>query len=187
MALPYARGRHQEPIGERAIINDLVQTCRRVTTAKTVINDTGVDPNFVADQVDKDTKKARSYEVMYRSNDDPGLMRNLCRVDDCCAFGGTRLSFSTEEEPVAHWDTFHVVVAPQFTCQSHGCCAEFPADPGSLHRYVVHVHQKMAEEKGSHKPWAKSSLDALPGALSLKPNPFYKLPHQINEVPRQLA
>lgn len=27
----------------------------------------------------------------------------------------------------------------------------------------------------------------LPGALSVKPNPFYKPPHQMNEVTRQLA
>ncbi len=91
---------------------------------------------------------------MYHSDEDPGPMRYLCRVDDCCAIRGVRLSFSREKEMVAHWDMFHIAVELQFTYQSPGCHAEFPADPGALDQYLVHIHQKMAEEKGRHKPWS---------------------------------
>ncbi len=117
--------------------------------------------------------------MMYRSDEDPRPMHHLC-----CTVGGVRLSFSTEEELVAHWNMFHVAVAPQFSCQVPGCNATFPTDPGALDRYLVHIHQKLAEEKISHRARDEiHSLDALPGALSVKPNPFFKPPSSIYEVP----
>ncbi len=140
VALPYVRGCRQEPLGERVIMNDLYgiplykppigpidpDLGTGATSVKRVIAETGADPRFVYDQVDKNAKKSRTYDMIYRSNEDRGPSRSLCRVDGCCALGGTQLSSSTEEDPVVHWNMFHIAVVPQFTCQSPGCHAESP-------------------------------------------------------------
>ncbi len=99
-----------------------------------------------------------------------------------------RLAFSTEEELVAHWNTFHVAVAPQFTCQVQGCNAMFAADPGALDCYLSHVGQKMAEEKNNRRHRGeRHSLKAVPEALSVKPNPFFKPPTSVFGIPRRTA
>ncbi len=163
-AFPYTRGQYQEPIGERVIVNDLYgiplykhaaglidpDLGTGAVAAKKVINKTGTDPNFVFDQAKRNPERASAYEMGFRPVD-PGLMRYACRMEDCCTVGGMCLAFSTEEELVAHWNTFHVAVAPQFTCQVRGCNATFAADPGALDRYLSHVGQKMAEEKDNRR------------------------------------
>ena len=159
-AFPYARGQSQEPLGERVIVNDFygvplykpavgpIDPDLRMgaVAAKKIITKTGADPNFVFDQAKRNPERASAYEMGFRPLD-PGPMRYACRMEDCCAVGGMRLAFSTEEELIAHWNTFHVAVAPQFTCQVQGCKATFSADPGALDCYLSHVGQKMAEEK----------------------------------------
>ncbi len=200
-ALPYARGRQQEPIGEQVIVNDLYgiplykpavgpidpHLGTGAVAAKRIIDSTGADPNFVSDVVERGSS-AGTYPLMFQDNDS-GPMRYTCRMDDCCAVGGIRLAFSTEEELVAHWNTFHVAVAPQFTCQVPGCRTTFAADAGALDHYLAHIGQKMTEEKGSRRPLRElHSLDgALSGALSVKPNPFFKPPPSAHGVPRRQA
>ncbi len=78
-------------------------------------------------------------------------------------------------------------MAPQFTCQVPGCHTTFAADPGVLDRYLAHIGQRMTEERGSRRPLHElHSLDgALSGALSVKPNPFYKPPSSVHGVPRR--
>ena len=200
-ALPYARGRQQEPIGERVIVNDLYgiplykpavgpidpDLGTGAVAAKRIIDSTGANPNFVSDEV-KRGSSAGTYPLMFQDSDS-GPMRYTCRMDDCCAVWGVRLAFSTEEELVAHWNTFRVAVASQFTCQVPGCRLTFAAEPGALVHYLDHIGQKMAEETGSRKPRGKlHSLDgALSGALTVKPNPFFKPPSSVHEVPRRQA
>ncbi len=113
-ALPYARGRQQEPIGERVIVNDLYgiplykpavgsidpTLGTGAVAVKRIIDSTGADPNFVSDDVVRGSSTG-TYPLMYQ-DDDLGPMRYTCRMDDCCAVGGIRLAFSTEEELVAH-------------------------------------------------------------------------------------
>ncbi len=155
--------------------------------AKKIIARTGADPNFVFDQAKRNPERASAYEMGFRPLD-PGPMRYACRMEDCCAVGGMRLAFSTEEELVAHWNTFHVAVAPQFTCHVRECNATFAADPGALDRYLSHVGQKMAEEKDNRRHRGEQhSLKAVPEALSVKPNPFFKPPTSVFGVPRRTA
>ncbi len=200
-ALPYARGRCQEPLGEKIIVNDLYgvplykpavgpidpNIGTGAVAAKDVIARTGADPNFVYDQAKRHPEKASVFEMGFRPQD-PGPMRYVCRVEDYCTIGGMCLAFSTEEELVAHWNTFHVAVAPQFTCQVAGCKAMFAADPGALDRYLYHVGQKMAEEdKNPRVRGERHTLEAVPEALSLRPNPFFKPPGTTFGVPRRTA
>ncbi len=153
MAYPYARGRRQEPLRERILTNDLygiplyqpsvgpieLGQTTGARAAAAVIRNTGADPNFVMDRVIGRTGKPRRYEMAFRPDVDPGPMRYVCRADDCRAFGTARLSFTTEEELICHWNTFHVAVMPQFACQHPGCGTIFAANPGSLDRYLSHI------------------------------------------------
>ncbi len=152
VAFPYAWGRRQEPLSERILTNDLYGIPLyqpsvgfigpgQTTGAKAAapVRTTGADPNFVTDRVFGRTEKPRQYEMAFRPDVDPGPMRYVCRVDDRQAFGTARFSFTTEEDLVFHWNTFHVAVMSQFTCQHPGYGAVFAANPGSLDRYLSHI------------------------------------------------
>ncbi len=109
----------------------------------------------------------------------------MCRADDCWAFGTARLSFTTEEELVCHWNTFHVAVMPQFTCQHPGCGAVFAANPGSLDRYLSHVERRRKEEADTRVPLRqRHSYEPDERALTIKPNPYYKPLGPQDEVPQ---
>ncbi len=93
-ALPYARGRHQESIGERVIINDLYgvplykpavghidpDLGTGAIAAKRIIDNTGADPNFVSDEVKRNSSTG-TYPIMFQDRDSCP-MRYTCRMDD---------------------------------------------------------------------------------------------------------
>ncbi len=143
MAFPYARGRRQEPLSERILTNDLYGIplyqpsvgpmepgqLTGARAAAAMIRDTGADPNFVTDRVIGRTQKPRHYEVAYRPDVDPGPMRYVCHADDCRAFGTAWLSFTTEEELVCHWNTFHVAVIPSLPASTRNVTPSLPLVP----------------------------------------------------------
>ncbi len=198
IAFPYARGR-QEPLSERILINDLYGIplyqpsvgpmepgqLTGARAAAAIIKDTGADPNFVTDRVIGRTQKPRCYEMAYRPDVDPGPMRYVCRAEDCRAFGTARLLFTTKEELVCHWNTFHVAVMPQFTCQHPRCNAVFAAGPGSLDRYLTHIERRRREEAEARVPLQqRHSYEMDERAVTVKPNPYYKPPGPQDEVPQ---
>ncbi len=202
MGFPYARGCRQEPMSERILTNDLYGISlyqpsvgpmepgqlTGARAAAAIIRDTGADPNFVTDRVIGRTQKPRRYEVAYRPDVDPGPMRYVCRADDCRAFGTARLLFTTEEELVCHWNTFHMAVLPQFTCQHPRCNAVFAAGPGSLDRYLTHIERRRKEEAEARVPLQqRHSYEAKERAVTIKPNPYYKPPGPQDEVPQRMA
>ncbi len=81
-ALPYARGRQQDPIGERVIVNDLYgiplykpaaglidpHLGTGAVAAKRIIDSTGADPNFVSDEVVRGSG-AGTFPLMYQDDD----------------------------------------------------------------------------------------------------------------------
>ncbi len=202
MAFPYARGRRQEPLSLRILINDLYWIplyqpsvgpmepgqLTGARAAAAIIRDTGADPNFVMVRVIGRTQKPWRYEVAYRPDVDPGPMRYVCRADDCRAFGTARLSFTTEEELVCHWNTFHVAVLPQFTCQHPKCNVVFAAGPGSLDRYLTHIERCRKEAAEARVPLQqRHSYEVKERAVTVKPNPYYKPPGPQDETPQRMA
>ena len=201
-AFPYARGRHQMPLGERIIVNDLYGTplyqpadrdfnsarSWRALAAAAVIKATGADPNFVPDRAAKCLTGPRSYEVESNACRGPGLVRYVCRGEDCRAFGTARFGFTSEEEWVSHWNTFHVAVMPQFVCQHVGCGATFAADPGALDKFLEHTSKRRKDEAAAGLPPHRRH-PILPDTTSmeLRPNPFFRPPNQHDEVPQWLS
>ncbi len=94
-----------------------------------------------------------------------------------------RFGFTMEEEFVTHWNTFHLAVMPQFVCQHPGCGPTFAANPGSLDRFLTHITRRR-EESTTHVPLGRRH-PFLPDtdAVTLKPNPYYRLPNKHNEIP----
>ncbi len=82
--------------------------------------------------------------------------------------------FATAEQYTAHWNTFHVAVAPTVTCLLRGCGVKFPPGPDSLDAFFRHVKEKHeAESDGGQwrrlKNWARKGID-------IAPNPYYWAP-----------
>ncbi len=197
-AFPYARGCRQMPLGERIIINDLYGTplyqpadqnfeSRRLwgsLATAAVIKVTGADPNFVLDRAVKDLTGPRSYEVEPRARRSLGPVRYVCQGEDCRAFGSARFGFTTEEEWISHWNTFHVAVMPQFVCQHAGCGATFAADTGALDKFLDHTKRRRQEEAAAGLARHRRH-PILPDTTSmeLRPNPFYRPPNRHDKVP----
>ncbi len=202
VAFPYARGRHQMPLGERVIVNDLYgsplyQPADRnfdserswgALTAAAVIKAMGADPNFVPDRAAKTPTGPRSYEVESHARRSPGPVRYVCRGEDCRAFGTARFGFTSEEEWLSHWNTFHVAVMPQFVCQHAGCGAMFAADPGALDKFLDHTSKRRKEEAAaSLAPHRRHPILPDTMSLELRPNPFFRPPNRHDEVPQRLS
>ncbi len=201
-AFPYAWRRHQMPLGKRIIVNDLYRTplyqpadrsfesewsWGPLATAA-VIEATGADPNFVPDRAVKDRTGPRSYEVESHAGRSSGPVRYVCRGEDCRAFGTARFGFTTEEEWISHWNTFHVAVMPQFVCQHAGCGATFVADPGALDKFLDHTNRRRQEEATAGLARHRRH-PILPDTTSMElwPNSFYRPPNRHDEVPQRLS
>ncbi len=81
---------------------------------------------------------------------------------------------ATAEQHTAHWNTFHVAVAPTVTCLVRGCGAKFSPGPDSLDAFFCHVKEKHeAESDGGQwrrlKNWARKGI-------YIAPNPYYWAP-----------
>ncbi len=201
VVFPYARGRRQEPLSERILTNDLYgiplyqpsvgligpgQTTG-AKAAAAVIRNTGADPT--SSQIGSPGGPKNPDGTRWDSDPvDPGPMRYVCRAEDCQAFGTAWFSFTTEEELICHWNTFHVAVMPQFTCQHPGYGTIFAANPGSLDRYLSHIERRRKEEADTRVLlWQHHSYEADEKALTIKPNPYHKPPGPQDEVPQRMA
>ncbi len=85
----------------------------------------------------------------------------VCREEGCGVMPEMPCYFATAEQYTAHWNTFHVAVAPTFTCLVRGCGAKFPPGPDSLDAFFRHVKDKHeAESDGGSwrrvKTWARA-------------------------------
>ncbi len=112
----------------------------------------------------------------------------MCRGEDCRAFGTARFGFTTDDEWISHWNTFHVAVMPQFVCQQPGCGTTFAADPGALDRFLDHTTRRRKEEAAAGILFHQRH-PILPDTTSLElwPNPYFRPPNMHDEVPQRLG
>ncbi len=50
--------------------------------------------------------------------------------------------FTTEEEYIAHWNSFHAAISPWFVCPANGCPYIATGEPDALDWYLDHVAQQ---------------------------------------------
>ena len=98
----------------------------------------------------------------------------VCREEGCGVMPEMPCYFATAEQYTAHWNTFHVAVAPTFTCLVRGCGVKIPPGPDPLDAFFRHVTEKHeAESDGGSwrrvKIWTRKGID-------LAPNPQYWAP-----------
>ena len=90
-----------------------------------------------------------------------------CREEGCEAMPGMPCYFATAEQYTAHWNTFHVAVAPTMTCMVRGCGVKFPPGPDSLDAFFRHCKEKHEAESdggkwGRLRNWARKGIDLGP-------------------------
>ncbi len=98
----------------------------------------------------------------------------ICREVGCGAMPDMPCYFATAEQYTAHWNTFHVAVAPTITCMMRGCGVKFPPGPDSLDAFFHHCKEKHEAESdggkwGRLRNWARKGID-------IGPNPYYWAP-----------
>ena len=134
------------------------------------------------------TLSRESYEIERQPHQDPGLVRYVCQGEDCRAFGTARFGFTTKEEWISHWNTFHVAVMTQFVCRHAGCGTTFAADPRALDKFLDHITKRRKEDAttGVLPHWRHPILPDTT-SLELQPNPYFPPPKKHNEVPQWLG
>ncbi len=159
-----------------------------VLAAAAVIQATGADPKFVFNRAIIPPLGPQSYEIEQRPRRNPGLVRYVCRGEDCHAFGTARFGFTTGGEFISHWNTFHVAVMPRFVCQHPGCGTTFPADPGALDKFLDHTTKRRKDEAATNiAPQRRHPILPNTTSLELQPNPYYRPPNMHDEVPQRLG
>ncbi len=98
----------------------------------------------------------------------------VCREEGCGFMPEYPCYFATAEQYTAHWNTFHVAVAPAFTCLLRGCGAKIPPGPDSLDAFFRHVKEKHEAESDGGS-WRRLKIWARKG-VTLAPNPQYWAP-----------
>ncbi len=97
-----------------------------------------------------------------------------CRELGCGAMPDMPCYFATAEQYTAHWNTFHVAVAPSMTCMLRGCGMKFPPGPDSLDAFFRHCMDKHEKESDGGK-WTRLRNWACKG-IDIGPNPHYWAP-----------
>ncbi len=105
-----------------------------------------------------------------------------CSEPGCGFMAGYALYFATAEQYVAHWNTFHVAVAPAFTCLLRGCGVKFAPGPDSLDAFFRHVTEKKHAAESDGGSWRRLKIWARKSVV-LAPNPQYWPPSEEPFVP----
>ncbi len=95
----------------------------------------------------------------------------VCTQPECTVAGGHELLFATIAQWVAHWNTFHVAVAPVFNCMVRGCLFETAAAPDSLDALFRHFQDAHPSIYNGGK-WS-NLVDLVTRGLHVKPNAHY--------------
>ena len=65
-----------------------------------------------------------------------------CHHDECFVMATARMYFTSEEEYMAHWNSFHAAISPWFICPINGCPYIATGEPDALDWYLDHVAQQ---------------------------------------------
>ncbi len=68
-----------------------------------------------------------------------GRMTFICPEACCEALEGMPCYFATVEQWIAHWNTFHVTVAPVITCMVTRCPAKFHTGLDTVNAFLRHM------------------------------------------------
>ncbi len=65
-----------------------------------------------------------------------------CHHPGCVGVEGFGVYFTSTEQFISHWNTFHVAIAVGYTCPETGCPHFSPAGPDSLDHFLHHLQTR---------------------------------------------
>ena len=95
----------------------------------------------------------------------------ICPEACCEALKGMPCYFTTVEQWIAHWNTFHVAVAPVITCIVAKCPAKFHMGPETVDAFFRHVQLRHPDLNEGDK-WPRLNQLVRVG-MSVGPNTCY--------------
>ena len=94
------------------------------------------------------------------------------------AFDNMPCYFATVKQWIAHWNTFHVAVAPVITCMVGGCPAKFNTGPDTVDAFFRHVQNRHPDLRDDGK-WSRLN-GLIRAGMSSGPNTCYWPPSSGN-------
>ncbi len=147
---PYAFGQAQESLQDRLVTASLYGM-QLVRPGYTDPRSSSVSPAaaefpaaFVAYVMDADVSCTQEPDCIVATGND-GRVAFTCPGAFCEALEGMPFYFTTVEQWIAHWNTFHVAVAPVITCMVTGCPAKFHTGPDTVDAFFSHVQNRYSD------------------------------------------
>ncbi len=119
--------------------------------------------------------------VGYTGMGHQGRAMFTCPQPECSVARDLPILFATLEQRMAHWNTFHVAVAPQFSCMVHDCDFVAAAAPNSLDvlfHHIIEKHPAVYDNGAWH-----NLEDMVEQGLKVEVNPqYWPLEHPLGEL-----
>ncbi len=183
---PYYSGQAQEDLSDRLVLARLYKLkvarpgycsadAKPATTTQTLAAfDSG--KGFVDHMSDTDVN-AHATPVEQARQGYLGAALFVCSQPECKAAGGHAFLFATINQWAAHWNTFHVAIAPVFNCMVRGCSFQTTTAPDSLDALFCHI--KDAHPSVYNEGRWPNLVDLVIKGLHVKPNAQYWPPADV--------
>ncbi len=124
-----------------------------------------------ADHISDTDVNKHAHPAGYVGQSHQGRALFVCPQPQCTVAGGHSFLFATLEQCVAHWNTFHVAVAPLFHCMVRVCDFETTAASDLLIALFHHFIE--AHPSGHANGEWPNLMDLVVRGLHVKPNTQY--------------
>ncbi len=104
-----------------------------------------------------------------------GATHYECHHDECYVTVTTRMYFTSEEEYVAHWNSFHAAVSPWFICPVNECPYAPTGELDALDWYLDHVAQQHVTSRAGGQLEREGS-ETAEGTIHWGQNHHYQWP-----------
>ncbi len=100
-----------------------------------------------------------------------------CHNDECYVTATVRMYFTSEEEYVAHWNSFHAAISPWFVCHVPECPYVATGEPDALDWYLDHVDQQHVTSRQGGQ-LEREGAETAEGTIRWGLNHQYRWPDQ---------
>ncbi len=177
---PYAFGQAQEPLQDRLVTASLygmrltrpgyTDPWSRLAPPAAAESQAAKEAACAAYVTDADVSSSQEPSCRVTARED-GRTAFICPEACCEALEGMPCYFATVEQWIAHWNTFHVAVAPVITCIVAKCPAKFHLGLETVDAFFRHVQLRHPNLSDGGK-WPRLNQMVRVG-MSVGPNTCY--------------
>ena len=177
---PYAFGQAQEPLQDRLVTASLygmrltrpgyTDPWSRLAPPAAAESQAAKEAACAAYVTDADVSDSQEPSCRVANGED-GREAFICPEACCEALEGMPCYFATVEQWIAHWNTFHVAVAPVITCIVAKCPAKFHLGLETVDAFFRHVQLRHPNLSDGGK-WPRLNQMVRVG-MSVGPNTCY--------------